>query len=150
MQAGITHADRVVTVSPGYASEIQTYMGGWGMEEMLGDRQQVLNGITNGIDPVEWNPMSDPKIPHNYGIDDFVEGKRKNKMALQVRASVTVCFSHVVGYGRRLLLVEKPKVTESRRARSLSELGVHRAVRSASNAGQGRAGRKGQSRADES
>lgn len=49
-QAGITTADRVVTVSPGYAEEIKTYLGGWGMEHMLSSRGPVLNGITNGID----------------------------------------------------------------------------------------------------
>ncbi|KAG1679851.1 hypothetical protein FOA52_012765 [Chlamydomonas sp. UWO 241] len=90
MKAGIQHADRVVTVSPGYASEIQTYLGGWGMEAMLGDRQPVLNGITNGIDPEEWNPMTDPKIAHNYGPQDFVEGKRRNKMALQEELGLPV------------------------------------------------------------
>jgi hypothetical protein len=31
-QAGITTADRLVTVSAGYADEIKTYLGGWGME----------------------------------------------------------------------------------------------------------------------
>ena len=49
-QAGITTSDRVLTVSAGYAEEIQTYVGGWGMEGMLASRASVLNGITNGID----------------------------------------------------------------------------------------------------
>ncbi len=50
LQAGITTADRVVTVSPGYAGEIRTYLGGWGMEGLLNERAPVLNGIVNGID----------------------------------------------------------------------------------------------------
>jgi starch synthase len=49
-QAGITTADRVVTVSPGYSEEIRTWLGGWGLEGMLSDRGFVLNGIVNGID----------------------------------------------------------------------------------------------------
>ena len=48
MKAGITTCDRLVTVSPGYAEEIQTWMGGWGMENMLVSRSPVLNGIVNG------------------------------------------------------------------------------------------------------
>lgn len=50
LQGGITVADRVVTVSPGYADEIRTWLGGWGLEGMLNDRGPVLNGIVNGID----------------------------------------------------------------------------------------------------
>ena len=50
LQAGITTADRLVTVSAGYAEEIKSYLGGWGMDQLLEGRSYVLNGITNGID----------------------------------------------------------------------------------------------------
>jgi starch synthase len=50
VQGGITTADRVVTVSPGYAGEIRTYLGGWGLEGLIDSRGYVLNGIVNGID----------------------------------------------------------------------------------------------------
>jgi starch synthase len=40
----------VVTVSPGYAGEIRTWLGGWGLEGLLNSRGPVLNGIVNGID----------------------------------------------------------------------------------------------------
>lgn len=33
----------------------------------------------------EWNPKTDKHLPHNYDVEDFVEGKRRNKMKLQVR-----------------------------------------------------------------
>lgn len=50
MQGGITVADRIVTVSPGYSDEIRSYLGGWGMDGMLNARGPVLSGIVNGID----------------------------------------------------------------------------------------------------
>ena len=49
-QAGISTSDRLLAVSAGFAEEIQTYLGGWGMEELLQNRAPVINGIINGID----------------------------------------------------------------------------------------------------
>ncbi len=83
VQAGISTADRVVTVSPGYAWEIQTPEGGWGMEEMLASRAYALNGVLNGIDGAEWSPESDPHLPRQYGRSNFSRGKAENKAALQ-------------------------------------------------------------------
>lgn len=83
LQAGISCADRVVTVSPGYAWEIQTPEGGWGMEGMLTSRSYALNGVLNGVDLVEWDPENDPHIYQNYGETSFAEGKRANKAGLQ-------------------------------------------------------------------
>lgn len=42
-----------MTVSPGYAEEIKSWLGGWGMEGVINQRAPVLNGIVNGID-TEW------------------------------------------------------------------------------------------------
>eukprot|EP00879_Flechtneria_rotunda_P022859 GHRR01024158.1.p1 GENE.GHRR01024158.1~~GHRR01024158.1.p1 ORF type:complete len:113 (+),score=19.06 GHRR01024158.1:941-1279(+) len=50
LKAGLTVADRIVTVSPGYSDEIKTWLGGWGLEGTLMDRGPVVNGIVNGID----------------------------------------------------------------------------------------------------
>lgn len=83
LQGGISSADRVVTVSPGYAWEIQTPEGGWGMEHMLRSRAYGLNGVLNGIDLREWNPESDEHIQQNYGASNFSRGKVANKAALQ-------------------------------------------------------------------
>ena len=82
MKAAISTADRVVTVSPGYAYEIQTELGGWGMEFLLGGRQYALNGILNGIDDVEWSPTLDKHLPHPYSLAD-ISGKAKCKEAMQ-------------------------------------------------------------------
>ncbi|KAG2500469.1 hypothetical protein HYH03_002036 [Edaphochlamys debaryana] len=83
MKAGLTTADRIVTVSAGYAEEIKTYLGGWGMEGIISSRGFVLNGVVNGIDTDEWNPATDPHLPANYDTTDFVKGKARCKMELQ-------------------------------------------------------------------
>ncbi|KAG2432682.1 hypothetical protein HYH02_006667 [Chlamydomonas schloesseri] len=83
LKAGLTTADRVVTVSAGYAEEIKTYLGGWGMEGIIASRNPVLNGIVNGIDTDEWNPATDPHLAATYDTTNFVEGKAKCKMELQ-------------------------------------------------------------------
>ena len=75
VQGGISTADRIVTVSPGYAYEIQTPEGGWGMESMLTSRAYALNGVLNGIDTQEWNPSTDKHIVKNYSISNFSRGK---------------------------------------------------------------------------
>lgn len=89
LKAGITTADRIVTVSPGYAYEIQTPLGGWGMEFLLGSRQYALNGILNGIDTTEWNPTCDPLIPAKYSADEL-DGKAVCKAKLQQELGLPV------------------------------------------------------------
>ncbi len=82
-QGGIATCDRLVTVSPGYASEIQTAEGGWDLHPLLSSRAFVLNGILNGIDMDVWNPEKDTFIEHHYSLRDFSQGKIANKHALQ-------------------------------------------------------------------
>jgi len=83
LKGGIATADRIVTVSPGYAGEIQTVEGGWDLHPLLSSRAYVLNGILNGIDDVVWNPETDTHIVQQYSQHNVVEGKAANKRALQ-------------------------------------------------------------------
>ncbi len=76
-QGGISTADRIVTVSPGYAWEIQTPEGGWGMEQMLGSRAYALNGVLNGIDGQDWSPATDRHLEHKFGVSNFSRGKAR-------------------------------------------------------------------------
>eukprot|EP00951_Prasinocladus_malaysianus_P009891 scaffold72252_cov15-Prasinocladus_malaysianus.AAC.1 len=66
MKAGLSTADRIVTVSPGYAFEVTTPEGGWMMDGILRERQYVLNGILNGIESSVWSPENDKHIVQNY------------------------------------------------------------------------------------
>ncbi|GAB2223520.1 hypothetical protein Droror1_Dr00017661 [Drosera rotundifolia] len=82
LKGAIVTADRVLTVSQGYAWEITTVEGGYGLDNILTDRKFVLSGITNGIDMNEWDPSSDEHITAHFSADDF-SGKVQCKIALQ-------------------------------------------------------------------
>eukprot|EP00930_Biecheleria_cincta_P088987 TRINITY_DN7823_c0_g1_i2.p1 TRINITY_DN7823_c0_g1~~TRINITY_DN7823_c0_g1_i2.p1 ORF type:complete len:883 (-),score=165.00 TRINITY_DN7823_c0_g1_i2:145-2751(-) len=84
LAAGIRTADRVLTVSPNYAIEIQSPEGGHGLHGDLTARarENRLVGILNGISD-EWSPAVDPHIAKNFRLSDVQEGKRACKEALQ-------------------------------------------------------------------
>jgi len=82
MKAGIVYADRVNTVSPTYAKEIQTEAYGFGLDGLLRSRASKLSGILNGIDYDVWNPARDPHISQKYSKSSL-EKKGKDKAALQ-------------------------------------------------------------------
>ena len=60
LKGGIVYADRVTTVSPQYAKEIQTPEFGNGMD-----------GVLNGIDTAVWNPATDAGLPARYTAGDL-------------------------------------------------------------------------------
>jgi len=78
LKTGILYADVLSTVSRTYAREIQSSEYGMGLEGLLRARQDSLIGIVNGVDYDEWNPASDPLIPHPFTAEDL-SGKGKNK-----------------------------------------------------------------------
>jgi starch synthase len=71
LKGGIVFADRVTTVSPQYAKEIQTPEFGNGMDGVIGTRLDDLYGLLNGIDTAVWNPVTDPALPARYMLDDL-------------------------------------------------------------------------------
>lgn len=83
LKTGITYADKVTTVSPTYAWEITTPLGGMGLDGVLSARQDDLVGILNGIDPEEWNPSIDTKLAANYNLESVFDGKPLCKEHLQ-------------------------------------------------------------------
>ena len=82
LQAGVSSADMITTVSPTYAHEIQTREGGFGMDGLLRVRSDVVKGILNGADVEQWNPETDKRLPFKYSIKDM-SGKAKCKQRLQ-------------------------------------------------------------------
>jgi starch synthase len=83
LKSGCVFADRLNTVSPRYAEEIQTKAFGCGLEGVLHERHAVLSGIVNGVDYGVWNPATDPNLAANYDVDSVFEKKPANKAAVQ-------------------------------------------------------------------
>ncbi len=83
LKGGIVYADYITTVSPTYAEEIKSDYFGERLNGLLNARSASLTGIVNGISYDDWDPATDKFIYHNYGIKDFIEGKKVNKRALQ-------------------------------------------------------------------
>ena len=85
LKSGLFYSDRLTTVSPTYAREIQTPDYGWGLEGLLRRRAPMLTGILNGVDPQIWDPRQNSYLPLTYGVDDAPAGKGAAKAALQRR-----------------------------------------------------------------
>ena len=82
LKAGCLYADRLTTVSPTYAHEIQTDEHGMGLQGLLAGRADSLTGILNGVDYHIWDPTADPHIAARYGAGDL-GGKDLCKADLQ-------------------------------------------------------------------
>ena len=78
----IKWADLISTVSPNYAREILTAVGGSGLHRQLLKRKKNLYGILNGIDYYVFDPLKDPQIPFRFD-ESSLDDKLKNKIALQ-------------------------------------------------------------------
>ena len=88
MKAGLHYANRITTVSPRYAEEIQTEAFGYGFAGLLRWRRDDLRGILNGIDTKVWNPASDPYLPRHYEFA-HLKGKEACKAMLRQRFGLT-------------------------------------------------------------
>lgn len=82
LKSGLVAADRLTTVSPSYAAEIQSEGYGFGLEGVLRQRSGDLVGILNGVDYCTWNPEADPLIPFQYTAGELA-GKMECKKTLQ-------------------------------------------------------------------
>jgi starch synthase len=89
LKAGLFFADKITTVSPTYAREIQDSEQGCGLDGLLRTRAHDLSGILNGVDDAVWNPATDALVAGHYGVED-VGGKLACKTALQKEAGLAV------------------------------------------------------------
>jgi len=81
MKGALLYADKLTTVSPTYAHEIQTETYGERLDGLLRYRSSDLSGIVNGIDTASFDPMADPALEFSYR--SALARKRKNKLSLQ-------------------------------------------------------------------
>lgn len=82
LKGGIFFSDLVTTVSPGYAHEINSPYGGFGLAPYLTNKGDSFFGILNGVDYEEWSPEHDTHIPAKYTKSDL-SGKATCKAELQ-------------------------------------------------------------------
>ena len=82
MFSAIVLADKITTVSPGYAEEIKTAYYGHGLDEVLSGVSYKFCGIVNGIDQDIFDPHTDPCLFHRYNVKTMA-GKKIGKRKLQ-------------------------------------------------------------------
>jgi starch synthase len=84
LKAGLQLCDRITTVSPSYALEIETPEFGMGLDGLLRARAEHVNGILNGVDEEVWNPSKDKRIVARYDANRLT-ARARNRLALQSR-----------------------------------------------------------------
>jgi starch synthase len=104
LKGGLVFADRIATVSPTYAREIQTPERGERMDGVLRHRAADLVGILHGIDPGAWDPTSDPEIAASFGPGDL-HGKHACRKALRAELGLAEA-----GQGAPLVAMVTPLV----------------------------------------
>lgn len=120
LKSGLFFADKLTTVSPTYAKEIQSEEQGCGFNGLLSNRKDDLYGILNGVDKNIWNPATDKIITKTYNIRSQA-GKLLCKNSIQEQLSLTIqndaplfCVVSRLSEqkGLHLLLSELPKILE--------------------------------------
>jgi starch synthase len=71
LKGGVVFAEKVTTVSPTYAREIQDDEHGFGFQEVVRSRAADVVGILNGVDYDEWDPRVDRHIARRYSSRDL-------------------------------------------------------------------------------
>ena len=82
LKAGIVYANKITTVSPNHRFELLTPEGSMGLNRVLRYREYDFTGILNGIDYEEFNPSNDKYIAKEFGLRNYISGKRENKQYL--------------------------------------------------------------------
>lgn len=82
MKGAIECCDRLTTVSPRYMEEIATPEYAHGLDRVIRDKSYKSRGILNGIDPMYYNPQTDPELARNF-TRRSIGRKADNKRALQ-------------------------------------------------------------------
>jgi starch synthase len=86
LKAGMVTADRVTTVSAGYAAELMRPEVGMGLQGVLAERAADVVGIMNGVDETLWSPE---RADFPYSVKNL-KNKALNREALCQEFGLTV------------------------------------------------------------
>lgn len=103
MKAGLVYADVVTTVSPTYANEIKTELGGFRLDGVVRGRGADVHGILNGVDYDHWSPETDRFIARRYSVREVIDGKRENQIALRKEMALAQDGTPLLGMVSRLV-----------------------------------------------
>lgn len=81
-KGAIVCCDKLTTVSPNYANEIQTEYYSSGLHYILAMNRDKITGIINGIDYDNYNPETDPELKRHFSADNQLQ-KSVDKTELQ-------------------------------------------------------------------
>jgi starch synthase len=109
MKSGILFSDRVTTVSPRYAREIQTPEFGCGLDGVVATRADDIVGLINGIDMAVWNPVSDEHLPARYSAGNLA-GKAVCRAELLKKLKLEPAAANVPVFGMVCRLTEQKGV----------------------------------------
>jgi len=76
LKGGIVYSDHFTTVSPNYAEEVKSSIGGRGLNSVILQCEYKFSGILNGIDYSYWNPEIDRYLPAHYSPREMPENKK--------------------------------------------------------------------------
>lgn len=102
LKAGLLYADKVTVVSPSYAAEISTSVGGFGLHGVVRQRGADVTSILNGADYAIWDPRSDPHLPARYDASR-IDVKEELRGALRERLQLAESDRPVAGMVSRLV-----------------------------------------------
>jgi starch synthase len=89
LKAGLLDADRITTLSPNYAHQLQRSDNPNSLAPVFREISSRLVGVRHGIDPARWNPATDGHLPARFDPFDM-EGKGECKAVLQRELSLPV------------------------------------------------------------
>ncbi|WP_111979865.1 glycogen synthase GlgA [Algibacillus agarilyticus] len=89
VKIAISHADKIVAVSPSYAQELQTDLGSHHLGDLFRSRSADISGVLNGCDYSQWDPATDDFLPTTYTAENM-SGKSFCKATLQQQSHLPV------------------------------------------------------------
>jgi len=81
MKAALDNADKITTVSPTYANELEDPWYAHGLDNLILQHSEKMIGILNGIDYKMYNPENDSDIYASFSAQKL-QGKTENKIKL--------------------------------------------------------------------